>query len=165
LEEAAKFESQSNLLEAIRIFSMARRLISGDRVKESLISGRISNLEGKLKKEGLIQQALIHEGNKNWADAAALYKQALDYDLTNATLKRKFEETQTWANAKTMDMPPEVETIYKKGYNSLMKGKYDEAIEFYNEALKLQPQNMTILSAIEYAKEKKRKLEGSTPGQ
>jgi tetratricopeptide (TPR) repeat protein len=165
LAEAAKLESQNNLLEAIRIYSNARRMVSGDRVKESLISGRISNLEGKLKKEGLIQQAAIHENNKNWIDAAALYKQALDYDPSNSTLKRKYEEAQTWANAKILDMSPEVETIYKKGYNALMKGKYDEAIEFYNEALKLQPQNITILNAIEYAKEKKRKLEGSTPGQ
>lgn len=162
LDRANTLERSGQILEAITIYRSARDLAAGDTVKESLIAGRINNLEGSLRQRDLVRQAALHENNKEWAQAAELYRQALEYDRNNQTLNRKYQNASTWANAKRLEMPPNVREIYTQGYKAFNRGQYDEAIRYYEEALRLQPLNETILLAIEAAKEKKQKEQGGT---
>ncbi len=162
LERADGLERRGQILEAIEAYRAARQLTAGDDLRESFIAGKISNLEGSLRRRDLIRQAALHENNEEWAQAAELYRQALEYDRNNQELNRKYQNANKWAQAKVLPMPPNVREIYKQGYTAFNKGRYDEALRYYDQALQLQPLNETILRAIKVAQEKKQKEQGGS---
>ena len=88
-------------------------------------------------------------------------QQALKSNPNNAEIKKKYNEANARANARLMDMTPEVARIYTMGVRAVRDAKYDEAIKYYEQALEKQPFNKTILNALDYARDQKRRANSS----
>lgn len=154
-ERGNALNQQGRLMEAISTYNQARRLAMANPQWESLLRSKINDLERRLSYEGLLQRAADHERNKNWSQAADLYQQALRAAPNNRFIQEKLEYTRARAEAKELPMTPEVRDLYSKGTRAISAGNYDEALQFLEQARKLQPLNKTILGAIDFANERK----------
>ncbi len=159
---AKRLASESRYYEALNLYTSAQDLADGfDDRSASQIEGEINRLRSALTFEDKILQARQHELDDNWAKAAQLYEEALRVQPNNQTLKQKHLEAQARANAKYMKMTPEVNALYIKGYRAVREKRFDEGIEYYKQALELQPLNITILNALDYARDQKARQAGN----
>lgn len=154
-EEGDRLKQQGRLMDAITSYNKAHRLARSNPQWESLLRNRISDLEQQLGYEELLQRAANHERNKNWTKAAELYGQALKSAPSNSFIQQKYRYTNDWANATEQTMTPQVRDLYSKGTGAITSGNYDQALEYLEQARKLQPLNKTILGAIDFANERK----------
>lgn len=152
-ERARQLQLQDRGYDAITLFNQARQLARGIPDIETFLAGQISTIESRLSREDLIRRAKSQEMNQNWAEAASLYREALRYDPGNQSLQERFREADARANAKEMVMPDNVREVYRKGVNAYGQHKYEEAVQHFEEARKLQPLNKTILKALDSARE------------
>ncbi len=156
LENAKKFEERGQRYEAVNYYNRARRLARGNKQVESYIANRLNRLELRLNNEDKVRRAAIYERDKNWKEAAALYEDALKSDPNNKELQKKYKATKQRAEARQMKMTPEVKDLYTKGVMAYTKGDFKTALDFYQKALDLQPNNISILRALDAAVEKLR---------
>ncbi len=157
LQTASDLYKRNQVFEAVQYYREALPLARGMKEIEGFIEGRISQLNNNLSYQNLLRQAADYENSGQWKEAAALYQQALRANPNNADVQRKYKEANARANAKQMEMTPEVARIYTMGMRALRDGNYDEAIQYYQQALDEQPLNETILRALDYARNQKRR--------
>ncbi len=162
-ERARQLQLQDRGYDAITLYNQARLLARGIPDIETFLAGQISTIESRLSREDLMRRAKSQEMNQNWAEAASLYREALRYDANNQSLRERFEEANARANAREMPMPDDVREIYRKGVNAYGQHKYDEAVQYFEQARKLQPLNKNILKALDSARENLQK-QNSTQG-
>ncbi len=163
IKSANDKQNRGRSFEALQLNNQALQLARGVEDWETLIAGKIRELEGRLEYENLLRRAVEYENNNQWAEAAEIYEQALRRSPNNQELQKRFREANARANAKQMDMTPDVKKLYVNGYNALKDKDYDSAIQYYEQALKLQPLNKTILRALDYARNKKRQAANGAP--
>jgi len=163
VERAKSLQQQERGYEAITVYNTARQLARGLPLIETFIAGQISAIDGRLTREDLIRRAKTQEMSQNWAEAAALYKDALAYDPGNLSLQQRYDEANARANAKEMTMPDNVRDVYKKGVQAFGQGKYEEAIRYFEEARSMQPLNKNILKALDAARENLQKQQSTQP--
>ena len=154
---AGRLDKQGRTFDALQYYNRALPLARGLKEIESFITGRIRILDGKLAYENLIRRAVDYENQGQWKEAANLYEQALKSNPNNKEIQKRYREAHARANAKQMEMTPEVKALYTKGYRALSDGNYDEAINYYEQALEMQPLNKTILRALDHARNQKRR--------
>lgn len=159
LEAASEMYKKNNAFEAIKFYREALPLARGMTETEGFIQGRINALSSQLDFQNLLRQAMEYENNEQWKEAASLYQQALRSNPNNKDVQRKYQEANARANAKKMEPTPEVNRLYTLGMRALRDGNYDEAISYYQQALDEQPLNETILRALDYARNQKRRAE------
>lgn len=162
VEKAHKLEKSGRIDSALDLFRQALPLSRNYREMESLISEKIRQLEGRLSYESKIRQASEYELDKKWSEAATLYQEALQIAPNNKLLRQKYEEAQKRAKSKRMDMTPEVREIYLKGYNAMTNKNYDQAIQYFKQALELQPHNANLWGALDYARSEQRKQQSAS---
>ena len=156
-DEASRLTRQNRLLEAISKLNQALQLARNyDPVVSSSIEGRRRQLESRLNYEGLVRRAVEYEQEKDWQMAAKTYEEALRYAPDNNALRQSYEEANARANARKEVMTEQVKALYTQGLQALVRKEYDKAIEFYEQARRLQPNNETLLKAIDSAREQKR---------
>ncbi|MBD3385823.1 PorV/PorQ family protein [candidate division KSB1 bacterium] len=149
----AELAAQGRNGEAIEIFSQAKGLAEGYPAIESNINNRIRVSTNNLNYEGLFRRATLEAQKENWAEAARLYEQALRYQPNNSSLQKRYKEAEARANARDMEMTPEVEDLFSKGSTAMIKGNLEEALQYYERAKALQPYNRKILRGIDYIRE------------
>ncbi len=157
ISTAGRLDKSGRTFDALQYYNRALPLARGLEEIESFIKGRIRILDGKLAYENLIRRAVDYENQNQWAEAAKLYEQALKSNPNNKEIQKRYREAHARANAKQMEMTPEVKALYTKGYRALRDGNYDEAISYYEQALELQPLNKTILRALDHARNQRRR--------
>ncbi len=159
LEAASEMYKKGKAFEAIKYYREALPLAQGRPETEGFIQGRISQLNGQLDFQNLLREAADYENREQWAEAANLYQQALRSRPNNKDIQRRYQEANARANARKMEPTPEVNRLYTLGMRALRDGDYDEAINYYQQALDEQPLNETILRALDYARNQKRRAE------
>ena len=152
-ERARQLQAQDRGYDAITLYNQARQLARGIPDIETFLSGQISSIESRLSREDLMRRATAQEMSQNWAEAAALYKEALRYDPNNRSLQDRYQEAKARAEARDMEMPENVRELYRLGAQAYAQHKYDEAVRYFEDARKLQPLNKKILKALDSAKE------------
>ncbi|MBN1479823.1 PorV/PorQ family protein [candidate division KSB1 bacterium] len=157
LSTANDLYKNNRTFDALKYYNDALPLASGIEEVESFIQGRINLLDNQLSFQNLIRRAVDYENSRQWEEAAELYQQALRSKPNNAELQRKYKEAHARANARQMEMTPEVARIYTMGVRAFRDEKFDEAIKYYEQALDKQPLNKTILNALDYARNQKRR--------
>ncbi|MBN1560147.1 PorV/PorQ family protein [candidate division KSB1 bacterium] len=162
ISTANKLYQSNRTFEALRYYNEALPLARGRQEVESFIEGRIKLLDNKLGFENILRRAVDYENNNQWNEAAELYGQALKSNPNNVEVQKKYREAHARANATQMEMTPEVARIYTMGMRALRDENYDEAIKYYQQALEQQPLNKTILNALDYARNQKRRA--TSPG-
>ena len=162
VEKAHKLEKRGRIDSALDLFRQALPLSRNYAEMESLISEKIRQLEGRLSYESKLRQASEYELDKQWSEAAALYQEALQIAPNNKLLRQKYEEAKKRAKAKRIDMTPQVREIYLKGYNAMTNKNYDQAIQYFKQALELQPHNANLWGALDYARSERRKQQSAS---
>ncbi len=158
----AELAAQGRNGEAIEVFSQAKVLAEGYPTIESNINNRIRISTNNLNYEGLFRRATLEAQKENWAEAARLYQQALEYQPNNTSLRERYEEAEARANARDIEMTPKVEELFSKGSTAMIKGNLEEALQYYEQAKELQPYNRKILRGIDYIREEMAKKEKAT---
>lgn len=163
IKSANDLQNRGRSFDALQLYNQALPLARGVEEWETFISGKIRELDQRLEYENLLRRAVDYENNNQWAEAAEIYQQALRRSPNNQELQKRYREANARANARQMEMTPEVKELYTKGYRALRDRDYDMAIQYYEQALELQPLNKTILRALDHARNQKRKAANGTP--
>ena len=157
IESAARQERAGRTFDALQLYNTALPLARGNAEVETFVTGKIRQLDQRLSYEDLLRRAVDYENANQWKEASDLYAQALKSQPNNADLQRRYREANARANARQMEMTPEVKELYTQGYRALRDKNYDEAIRYYEKALEIQPLNKTILRALDHARTQKRR--------
>jgi tetratricopeptide (TPR) repeat protein len=152
INRADRLAAQGNYLEAIGLLNEARGLNITDQERQE-IARKIRRYQTRLTFEELYQQGLIYYNNKNWQGAMQTFEEALKVEPKNPTVQRYYEEAKARALAKQQEMPAQVRLRFQQGFRLYQRGQYQEAIQVWEELLKIQPYNKTILDAIDRARE------------
>ncbi len=116
ISTAGRLDKSGRTFDALQYYNRALPLARGLEEIESFITGRIRILDGKLAYENLIRRAVDYENQNQWKEAAKLYEQALKANPNNKEIQKRYREAHARANAKQMEMTPEVKALYTKGY-------------------------------------------------
>lgn len=162
IERGRNLRQNNRYFDALQEFNRASNLAQGFEETQSYINGQIRELERELNYEQLIRRAVEYENNNQWSQAATLYEDALKIEPNNKELQKKYAEADARANARQMELTPEARVLYQQGYRAYRNELYDEAIQYYEQALEIQPLNRTILRALDSAREKKNKRDTNT---
>jgi len=152
IKRADRLAAQGKYLDAIGMLNEARGLNVTDEERQQ-IARKIRRYQTRLNFEELYQQGLIYYNNKNWQAAMQAFEEALKIEPKNSTVERYYEEAKARALAKQQEMPAEVRRRFQQGFRLYQRGRFEEAIRVWEELLKVQPYNKTILDAIDRARE------------
>ncbi|MDZ7724513.1 MAG: tetratricopeptide repeat protein [candidate division KSB1 bacterium] len=157
VEQAHKIEKEDRIDNALDLYRQALPLSRGIKKWESLIKEKIRQLEGRLSYDSKLRRAAEYEMDREWDKAAQLYQEAMQIAPNNKLLRQKYNEAKARSNARRMDMTPEVREIYLKGYSEMTNKNYEEAIRYFRQALDIQPHNVNLWGALDYARSELRK--------
>ncbi len=158
-----------NEQEAEKLYSEAQNLYNSDnanfdkildilnRVVELSPKKAYKDMLNKVKKESdLITAEKLYEeakecfNNKNFDKGLSLIKQAVKLDPSNRMyidLKQKIDWEQ-----KEIEKTKKANESFEYGLEAFQDGDFDEAIEYFEEALKLQPHNAECKTLLQKAK-------------
>lgn len=146
--------------EAIRMYREAARVADGQPDLVSLVEGRIARLTQQLNFDNLYRQGLEERRNANYAAAAEAFKRALQFQPQNPVVRQHYEEAMQRALAKDVEPEGQARELYREGYRLYQQNKFEEALEKFEEANRLQPYVRRILQGIDAAKEQIAKAQG-----
>ncbi|MBC7186679.1 MAG: hypothetical protein H5U38_06555, partial [Calditrichaeota bacterium] len=146
--------------EAIRIYREAARVADGQPDLVSLVEGRIARLTEQLNFDNLYRQGLEERRNGNYAAAAEAFKRALQFQPQNPVVRQHYEEAMQRALAKDVEPEGRARELYREGYRLYQQNKFEEALEKFEEANRVQPYVRRILQGIDAAKEQIAKAQG-----
>jgi len=146
---ARNLENDGQFYQALNLYTQARNLATGfDPSQAGQIEARIRSLNNNLSYGEMVREARTAELEENWAKAAELYSNALQIQ-SNPTLREKWRQADIRARAVIMEMTPDVKQLYIKGFNATQQRRYEEGIQYLEEALEIQPLNKKILSTLD----------------
>ncbi|MBD3378291.1 PorV/PorQ family protein [candidate division KSB1 bacterium] len=154
VETGRNLGKQGRNTEAIDYYAEAKLLAQGNSSLESFLQNQIEQLRRSLDYEDLLRRAMIAENSKNWNQAVQLYKEALQIVPNNEALKEKYDQAYARANAVNEDLLPEAQALYSQGSQAFLSGDYEQALQLYQRALKIQPYNSLLLKSIDVTKAK-----------
>lgn len=123
-------------------------------VERKEIERRIRRMQGQLSFRQNYDDGVRFYAGKQWKKAAAAFERALKSKPNDAKAQTYFEEAQARAIATVQQMPPNLRAKYVRGHALYRKGNYQEARNIWEQILKEQPYNKTVLDAIDSARER-----------
>ncbi len=94
--------------------------------------------------------------SKDWKGAMAAFERALRDRPNDPRARKYYEDARARSLARPQEMPANLRVKYVRGRELYRRGMYKEALEIWEEILKEQPYNKTILDAIDRARERLR---------
>ena len=159
-EETSRLITQSrqefkngNYAKALGLLADAR-LLGGD---NQAIQTEIETLSKRIKLQENIQKGMSLFEIGQYDEATKVFEQALQINPENALAKQYYQKSRIETAGKSQPMDATTERQYLQGVDKFVKGKYNEAIAIWEEALKAHPYNKKILKAIESARERLKK--------
>jgi len=142
--------TNQNYSEALRLVADAR-LLGGDNPQ---VLQQLETLAERIKIQDNIQRGLLLYEIGQYDDALQVFEQAMQLDPENPLLRQYYDETRMETSAASDVMDPETERRYLEGVDLFLSGKYQPAIDLWEEVLKKHPYNKKILAAIKGARER-----------
>lgn len=156
LVQASRREYQSgNYSEALRLLTNAG-LLGGDNTE---IQNEIEILSQRYKLAQMIQQGLGLYEIGEYDQALQIFEKGMKIDPSDELLRQYYQKTKVETEGNTEEMPPNVERRYLEGIDKFVKGKYQEAINIWEEIRKEYPYNKKLIKAIEGARERMEKAQ------
>lgn len=118
------------------------------------IDDKIRNLQRQLTFDENFEEGMRRYENKEWPAAKEAFERALATKPNDAEAKKYFERAKARSLATVQQMPSNVQVKYLRGRDYYRQGKYQEAIELWEQCLEVQPYNKIILDSIDRAREK-----------
>jgi len=151
LGKADDFARRNQYPEAMRVLDEARTLTLDEEELRKTVMEKISQYEKQLNVLGVYQQGLNYYMQKDFKAAREAFARAMELDPKNARIRQYYERAKARAQAIVQEMPPEILRQYRQGQAYFLEGKYQEALQVWNELLQLQPYNKRILDSIDEA--------------
>jgi tetratricopeptide (TPR) repeat protein len=148
------FQKQ-NYSEALRLLSEAR-LLSGD---DPQVKKEVDTLVQRVKLGENIQKGILLYDIGQYEDALSIFETMLEEDPSNPLIQQYYTKSKIDAMAEKERMDPETERRYLEGVDKFLLGKYQEAIQVWEEIRKDHPYNKKVLEAISGAKERLERLQ------
>lgn len=150
LTEAGKLIEQDRTLDALNLYNQVLRLSRPlSEEYQTLVKGSIEKLEKKLHSEEIVRRAADYENAGDYLRAMELFYEALQFEPDNRALLKRYEDNKARANAKKMEMTPEVNSLYNEGYRLFLAKDFENALAKFKQALVLQPLNKELIDAID----------------
>ncbi|HHE54971.1 MAG TPA: tetratricopeptide repeat protein, partial [Caldithrix abyssi] len=144
---------KGNYSEALRLVGEAR-LLGGD---NQALQQEIETLSQRIKVQETIQRGLSFFELGEYDLALKVFEEALQLNPENELVKQYYEKAKIEAQSKQEELDPAAEKKFLQGVDLFVKGKYQEAIDVWQEILKDYPYNKKVLTAIENARERLKK--------
>jgi tetratricopeptide (TPR) repeat protein len=165
----AEKEMQGNIQEAIRrADTLARR---GDYVQalaelnnlrgtglseleRQELENRIKSIQSQLSFQQNFEEGVRSYENKDWKRAVEAFERAVKANPKDAKARQYFEDAKARSLATVQEMPPNLRVKYLRGIELYRQGNFESALEIWQQLLKEQPYNKTILDAIDRARDR-----------
>ncbi len=144
---------KGNYSEALRLVGEAR-LLGGE---NKALQQEIETLSQRIKVQETIQRGLSFFELGEYDLALKVFEEALKLNPNNELVKQYYEKARIEAQSKQEELNPAAEKKFLQGVDLFVKGKYQEAIDIWQEILKDYPYNKKVLTAIENARERLKK--------
>lgn len=152
IRKADTLAKKKKYTEAIDLLKQAEALGMKDEELKRRLGTKIASLEKRMNFLDFYEQGLTYYQAGNYRAAMEAFKKARALEPTNERIKYYYREAEARALARDQEMPPEVLRRFNKALNLYMEGKYEKAIDIWEELRSIQPYNKRILNAIDRAK-------------
>ncbi len=142
-----------NYSEALRLVAEAQ-LLGGE---NPALQREIDTLRQRIKLQETIQRGLSFFEVGEYDLALKVFEEALQLNPDNQLVKQYYEKARIESRSAKEELDPRSEQLFLKGVDMFVKGKYQEAINVWEEILKDHPYNKKVLTAIENARERLKK--------
>jgi tetratricopeptide (TPR) repeat protein len=149
----AEFRNE-NYSEALRLLGDARILSSDD----PRVLNEVDALVKRIKIQENIQKAIMLYDIEEYEEALDIFKSILEEDPNNQFIQEYYNKSRIEAYATKEPMDPETERKYLEGVDKFLLGKYEEAINIWEEIIKDHPNNKRVLEAINGANERLKRI-------
>ncbi|EHO40322.1 Tetratricopeptide TPR_1 repeat-containing protein [Caldithrix abyssi DSM 13497] len=144
---------KGNYSEALRLVGEAR-LLGAD---NQALQNEIETLSQRIKVQETIQRGLSFFELGEYDLALKVFEEALRLNPENELVKQYYEKARIESRSKQEELDPAAEKRFLQGVDMFVKGKYQQAIDIWQEILKDYPYNKKVLTAIENARERLKK--------
>ncbi len=154
VRQAENLAAKNNYFDAVRLLDKAKSKNLSELKLDDDIDAKIAQYTEALDLEKLYRTGLGYYDNKDYNEAAEMFRKALDLDPKNKVIKDFYEKANARATATNEPLPPDLKQKYYKGVNLSTNGQYEEALRIFAEILESQPNNKRVLTTIDKTKEK-----------
>lgn len=154
IKQAETHAANHNYVDAIRLLDKAKSKNLSELKLDDDIDTKIARYTEALDLEKLYRTGLNYYDNKDYNEAAEMFRKALALDPKNTVIRDFYEKANAWVTANNEPLPPDLKQKYYKGVNLSTNGQYEEALRIFEEILVTQPNNKRVLTTIDKTKEK-----------
>ena len=154
IARANQLVRQENISEAYKVLDRARDQTVGNPELHERVLRNIRTLDRYVDFLTNYQEGQQRYSKGDYEGAASSLQKALEYFPEHERTKELYRNALARSKGKRTDMAPEVKDLWVRGGMLYLDGRYDEAIQTWEEALKIDPHNVIILDAIDRAKKR-----------
>lgn len=154
IARAKQLVRQENLSEAYKVLDRAKSQTVGNPELHNKVLTQIKNLDRVVNFLSNYQEGVQRYEKGDYKNAARFFKNALQFDPNNTRAREFYRDSVARSQGKRQVMSEEVKKKYYRGISLYRDGHYEEALKVWEEALKLDPNNLKLLDAIEGVKKK-----------
>ncbi len=151
ITKADEFGKKEDFTEAINYLRQARLLSLDEEAQLEVIMARIAEFQDKIRVLDYYRTGLLEYKAENWAEARKNFEEARKRAPNDPEIARFFKEAERREKAVDQDILPEMQDKYTRAFNLYMVGKYQEAIDIWQDLLRIQPYNQRIIRNIDEA--------------
>lgn len=154
LARARQLARQGNISEAYKVLNNANDQSAVNPGLRARVIREIENLDKVVNYLRNYQEGQQREARGDYEGAAESYKKALEYIPSDDRAQEGYRKALARSQSTVKELTGEAKDRYTEGLQLYTEGKYEEAKKAWEEALKIAPNNIRILNAIESAKRK-----------
>lgn len=154
VNKAKHLIAQDNLSEAYKVLENAKDQTDGNTRLQAKVQTEIKRLDHTVDFQTNYQAGISHFRDKDYPNAAKFFKKALEYDPDNTRIRDLYRISSARAEGKKTELKGEAKRLFDEGIRLYRVGNYEAALNIWEEALKLEPNSIILLNAIQGAKTK-----------
>jgi len=151
---AGQLFRRENYSEAYKILNRAKEQAEGNPRLANAVLRDIRTIDNAVDFNSQYQDAQKRYSREDYEGAAEAAENALKLYPNHIGAKELYRNAKARAMEPKQEMGGNVKQFYDRGLTRYIEGQYNEAIQVWEEALKIDPHNVDILKGIESAKKK-----------
>lgn len=154
INQARQLIKQDNLSEAYRVLEYAKSQTEGNERLQGKVQTEIRRLDHTVDFQTNYQAGLAHYRERDYNSAAKFFKKALEYDPDNIRVRDLYRISSARAQGKKSELKGDVKQLFDEGIRLYREGRYQEALNIWEQALTIEPNNIILINAVQGAKAK-----------
>ncbi|MBN1781822.1 PorV/PorQ family protein [bacterium] len=157
--QAKSLIRQENLAEARRVLDRAKSQTENNEALRNKVMVEIRRLDNTVNYMNNYQLGRENYEKGNFKAAADYLEKALQLQPNDSEVRELYQSARARSIGKKKEMNSEVRAQYAEGLRIYSKGRYQEALEIWEKALAMDPENIKIIEAIEIVKRRLKEIE------